>query len=848
MSFIFKMAWRDSRASRRRLLLLSLSVVFGIGALVAMGSVIANLRRAVDSQANSLLGADLAITGTIPTAPDWQQSLDDLKGESSRERVFPAQVTANGVARRAQMRALEGNFPYYGDFVTVPTDAPARLRQGGNVVILAGSLLDQLHLRVGDTDKVGFAQESFTVIGQMTAFPGELAGFNTHPPIAFIPFPALSAKMGNAANRVNVKLPPGSDSAALVKALKAKFSDDRMVFATADEQRKNLGQALTGFDAFFRLVGFVALFLGAIGVASVVHVYVRQKITTVAILRCLGATAGQTFAVYLLQGLALGLFGSIVGAALGLAAQWLLPLVLRDIIPFKIEFFISWPAVASGMVSGLVICLLFTLLPLLAVRRVPPLAAFRSALAEKTATVFDPWRVVIAVLIPVAVAGFAIWQTNNVKFGIGYAVTLGLGFGILAGTAFLVSWAAKRFFPRQLPYLVRQGVANLYRPNNRTVLLLLSIGLGAFLMIALYLARTELLDQIQGPSGGNTPNLIFARIEEEQMAPLAKLVAAQGAPVVQEDPFVRMTLVSVNGHPPGRQWLQPNGKPREVVASYRDHLLPSEKVGEGKFVPRAEPGAAVVPIALSPTLRRPRVADPNKPNGFRDAPEFLHVGDLLDWDVQGIPMHTRIAAVLVPSARFNVGLQRYDVLFPDGAINGAPKFYTAGVHAATAAIALNLQQAAFAAFPRLQVIDISMIVDTIARVFGKVGFVIGFMASFIVATGVIMLVSAILTGRFQRIRETVLLRTLGASHRQLVLIQMVEYAILGVLAALVGAILAVGGNALLAHFVFKIPASAPPLLLLAATAAVTAVTLVTGWFANRGITDHPPLVVLRQET
>jgi putative ABC transport system permease protein len=848
VSFVLKMAWRDSRASRRRLLLLSLSVVFGIGALVAMGSVIANLRRAIDGQANSLLGADLVISGTIPTSPDWKQALDGLGGETARERLFPLQVTANGVTRRAQMRALEGDFPFYGDFVTTPADAPARLRQGGKVIILSSVLLDQLHLKVGETVKVGSAQESFAVVGELQSFPGELTGFNLHPPLAFIPFSALSARMGGAANRVNVRLPPGSDSVAVVKALKAKFSDDRLVFATAEERRKNMGQALTGFDAFFRLVGFVALFLGAIGVASVIHVYVRQKITTVAVLRCLGASARQTFAIYLLQGLALGLFGSVIGAALGLAAQWLLPLMLKDMIPFKIEFFISWPAVASGMTSGLIICLLFTLLPLLAVRRVPPLAAFRSALAERAGTRFDPWQVVIALLIPAAVAGFAIWQTNNVKFGIGYAVALGFGFGVLTGTAKLVSWAAQTFFPRHLPYVVRQGVANLYRPNNRTVLLLLSIGLGAFLMIALFLSRTELLRQIQGPEGGNVPNLIFAHVDEEQMEPLAKLAAAQGAPIVDQTPFVRMTLVSVNGQPPGRWWRQPNGKPRDLVASYRDHLLQGERVVEGKFVARTGGGAAVVPIALSPSLPRPRVIDRDKPIGREDSASLLHVGDILDWDVQGVPMRTQVSAVLAQEPRFNLALQRFDFLFPDGAINGAPKFYVAGAHAATAAIALNVQQAAFAAYPRLQVIDVSVIVDLISRIFGKIGFVIGFMASFIIATGVIMLISAILTGRFQRIRETVLLRTLGASHRQLIQIQLVEYAILGILAALVGMILAVGGNALLAHFVFKIPVLAPPLLLLGATSAVTAVTLVTGWFANRGITNHPPLVVLRQET
>jgi putative ABC transport system permease protein len=639
---------------------------------------------------------------------------------------------------------------------------------------------------------------------------------------------------------VNLKLLPGSDAKAIVEGLKARFSDDRLFFSTAEERHRDLEKSLTGIDAFFRLVGFVALFLGAIGVASVVHVYVRQKITTVAILRCLGAGTRQTFSIYLLQGLAIGLFGAVIGALVGIAAQWALPLMLKDLIPFKIHFFISWPAIASGMVSGLVICLLFTLLPLLAVRRVPPLAAFRSALAEQAGLAFDPWRVVIGVLIPLAVVGFAMWQTNDTKVGVGYAAALAVGFGLLAGTAKLVSMAAKAWSPRQLPYVVRQGIANLHRPNNRTVLLLLSLGLGTFLLIALYLVRTEMLIQIKGPEGASHPNLIFGHVDEDQMDAVAKLAAAEGAPIVTKTPWISMTLLKVNGRPPGRIWRdrfgqrQRDGKWLIVLeATYRDHLLANETITEGKFVPRVQPGATVVPIAIPAWMTRQRSA-------------LAHIGDLLDFDVQGVPIHTRVAAVRLTTSP--IFTRNFEALFPEGAIDGAPKYYEAGAHAPTPAIASKIQQAVYAAYPEIRVTDLVVLVEAVEHIFNKIAFVIGFMASFIVATGVVMLASAIMTGRFQRIRETVLLRTLGASHRQLVLIQLVEYAILGVLASLVGALLAVGGNLLLAHFVFKITPATPTLLLLEAMGAVTAVTLITGWIANRGVTDYPPLAVLRQET
>jgi len=830
VTFVLKMAWRDSRASRRRLLVFSFSIVLGIAALVAIGSTSANLQRAIDREANGLLGADLVISGGMPATDDWQRAIDGLGGEVSRERFFASTVVLGEQVRRLQIRAIGGGYPFYGEFITVPADAPAQLKRGGNVAIVDEALLDELKMRVGGVLKIRDVE--FKIIGALVEFPGEPPITATFQPRVFIPFEAIPDKGGKTVNRLDIKLPPEASQDGIVRSLKDRFPEARIVFTTAQDRRRAFETTLANLDAFFRLVGFVALFLGAIGVASVVNVYIRQKIATVAVLRCLGASARQSFAIYLVQGTALGGFGAVLGAIVGIAGQAALPTLLKDVVPFHLEFFISWTAVANGMASGFVICMLFTLLPLLAVRRVPPLAALRSALAETEEVAFDPWRVAIAVLIPVAVASFAIWQTHNLKFGIGYAAALGAAFAILAATAKLVSWAAKRWFPRNAPYLVRQSVANLYRPHNRTVLLLLSLGLGAFLCIALYLARTELLFQIKGPEGGGRPNLWFQDVEAVQMDPLASLLAKQGAPIVEKIPFIRIKLVSVNGKPPERPWSQRFGKQVTVTATYQNHLNDDQVTLEGKFVGRAQGGAAVVPVSIARNLAGR--------NGL------LKLGDEAEWDVQGVPMRTRVAAIF-----YSRGLRLtppFEILFPSGVLEGAPAYYQVGARAATKAISTQAQRAVTASFPAMRMFDLAAILEVVDRVFNKIAFVVGFMASFIVATGVIMLAGAVLTGRFQRIRETVLLRTLGASRRQILLIQAIEYAVLGVLASSVGAILAVGGNLLLAHLVFKIEPVTPPLLLVAAVAAVTAVTLLTGWIANRGVIDHPPLAVLRQET
>jgi putative ABC transport system permease protein len=554
MTFILRMAWRDSRASRRRLVLFSFSVVLGIAALVAIGSLGANLERGIDDQAKGLLGADLIITGRNPIPGAVRDHVVALGAEYAREKSFSSMMafpTAQNLTRLVNVRAVEGGFPFYGDYVTVPADAPARLAAGGDVAIVEETLLRQFKAQVGDPVRLGTT--TFTVIGALQKLPGESSAISaTVAPRALIPWAALEAT-GLAERNVLVrhrgmlKLPAERDPLQVERELRAKFRAEGLGYDTVAERKRNLGRVLDNIENFLGLVGFVALFLGAIGVASAIHVYIRQKIPTVAVLRCLGATARQAFAVYLVQGIALGLFGAGAGAALGLAVQLALPHLLGDLLPFEVQFFIAWPAVARGMGAGLVICLLFTLLPLLAVRRVSPLVALRSAFAEKAGAGMDPWRVAIVVFIALAVAGFSVWQTGRLREGLGFTAVLAAGFALLAGLAKAVAWAARRWFPRRSPYVIRQGVANLYRPNNRTVLLLLSLGLGTFLMLTLFLTRTTLLREIEFSGAGGRPNLLLFDIQDDQIEGVKQATAKEGAPVLIHAPIVTMKIAAVKG-------------------------------------------------------------------------------------------------------------------------------------------------------------------------------------------------------------------------------------------------------------------------------------------------------------
>jgi putative ABC transport system permease protein len=842
MHFILTMAWRDSRASRRRLFLYSLSVVLGIGALVSIGSFSANVKQAVQSEARGLLGADLFVTAPAPLGAPVLDYLGGLGGEIAREQMFSSMMTfpAAGRLRLVQVHAVEGAFPFYGRFETDPAGAPGLLRSGGAVVILEPTLLAQYAVRIGDRVKLGTTL--FTVAGSLRKVPGESPGVAMMAPRAYIPMASLAAtglagREALARYRAMVRLPAGRDPDAVVKDMKERFPALRLSFETVAERRRNLGQALEHLDAFLSLVGFVALVLGGIGVSSALHAYIREKIPTVAVLRCLGASARQSFAVYMVQGLALGLAGAIAGGALGVAIQMGLPALARGMLPIDVSFFVSWPALLRGTGAGVVICLLFSLLPLLAVRRIPPLAALRSAVAERAAAAPDPWRLAIAAVIAAAVAGFAVWQTGKVSVGLGFAGMLGLGFLVLTGLAAAVAWAARRFVPKGLPYVVRQGFANLHRPNNRTVLLLLSLGLGTFLVLTLFLVRTTLLREIRGSGAEGRPNLIFFDIQDDQIDPLERLAAAAGSPVTERAPIVTMKISSVRGMGVERMLEDKAARipawalRREYRSTFRGRLSETEKVVEGVFAGRADPAAGPVPVSVEEGLARDMQ---------------LHLGDEIDWDVQGLAVRTRVGSIRAVEWRRME--PNFFVVFPEGVLEGAPKTYVAAMVAASPADSARVQRAVVDQFPNVTAIDLALVVETLDGIFSKVAFAVQFMALFTVATGLVVLAGAVLTGRHQRIRETVLLRTLGATRRQLALIQLVEYAVLGVQAAVVGALLAVAGNELLARYVFHIGASASPGQIGAAVVTVAALAVATGFIAGRGIVDHPPLEILRQET
>jgi putative ABC transport system permease protein len=835
MKWIFLMAWRDSRRSRRRLLLFSSSVVLGIAALVAIRSFGDSLKDTIGIQAKALLGADLVFSSRDKFPDQINKDIEALGGQRAREVSFSSMIyfLKSDKTRLVQVRALEPGFPFYGALETVPESAATTFRKEHGALV-EESLMTQFNAAIGDKLKIG--QTEFPIAGILKKVPGETVAFATIAPRVYIPFDSLEGTKllrddSFARFKTYVRLPPGADPDAINRRLDRPFRQKRVDVTTVSERKRDLGNAMENLEHYLSLGGLIALLLGAVGVASAIHVHAKEKIPSAAVLRCLGLSAGRTLSIYLIQGLALGVIGAVAGAALGILVQAILPRVIGDFIPVPIQHEIVWPAVAEAMLAGFAICGAFALLPLLPLRHVPPLAAIRASV-ESARQRWDVLQIFLIIAMAAGVLQIAISQSRKWIHGVSFFGGLVGAFLLLAAAAKIVIWLSRKIVSARWPYVWRQGTANLFRPNNRTFLLTLSLGLGTFLILTVYLIQRNLLAELV-PQGLDQANAVLFDVQSDQRDGVAEILKAQKLPILQEAALVTMKISSVKGEPAAK--LQRAGKiprwvlRREYRSTYRNHLEDTEETAAGKW-PAPKPTNNIVPVSVEADIAKDLQ---------------IGLGDEIVFDVFGVPIHTRIAHLRKVDWR---RMQpNFFVVFPEGVLDDAPSFRIMTTRVPDAEASAKMQRAVVQKFPNVSAIDLTLVMQTVESIVSKISFVVRFMALFTVFTGLTVLAAAILTGRYQRVREAVLLRTLGASRRQVSQILLVEYFLLGFVASATAVFLATASSWALARFLFESPYHFAIIPSLTAVVCVCGVTMIMGFFGARGLLSRPPLEVLRAE-
>ncbi|MBD2756924.1 ABC transporter permease [Spirosoma validum] len=832
------MAWRDSRRSRQRLLLFMSAIVLGIAALVAINSFGDNLARSIDEQARELLGADLTLSWNRPPSRSMQQLTKTIGQDRAYEVSFASLVSIpkTGGVRLAQVKGLQGNFPYYGTWEVQPVSAIQSFRQARErVALVDDALLVQLGAQPGDSVRVG--NLSFLITGRVMKTPGQAAVAATVAPTVFVPNQFLTnTGLLQRGSRVNYKyyyqFAASTDIEKYVKTISARLDKEGISYDTVAGRKRQTGRSFADLTKYMSLVAFVALLLGCVGVASAVQLYVKEKVSSVAILRTLGASGRQAFLIYLIQTALMGLIGATVGALVGSAVQLILPRVFGNFLPVTVDTALSAPAILSGIGTGLLISILFSLLSLLTIRNVSPLRAIRSSY-EDDLSGRDPLRWLVYLLVIGFIIGFAYLQTQNFMLALGFTGGLVIAFGILTGLGLGLIWLVRRFFPASWSYVWRQSLANLYRPNNQTLILVTSIGLGAFLIATLYLTQGLLLGRVELSGSGSQPNMVLFDIQNEQIAGVRSLVKAKKLPILQEVPVVTMRLSDVNGKSTGisrkdTTFKTPNWAfTREYRVTYRDSLISSEKLVTGKNAYQAN---GAVHISME--------------KGFFDR-MHLKLGDTLDFNVQGAPIQTIVSGTR--EVDWNRVQTNFLVVFPSGVLEQAPQFHVLMTKVPNNQVSAQLQRALVSRFPNVSAIDLGLILKTIDEILDQISFVIQFMALFSILTGLLVLASSVVISKYQRLRESVLLRTLGASRAQILRITALEYGLLGLLASLSGILLSVIGTWALAQFVFEVAYRPNAVPLVVVTTVVTSLTILIGLFNSREVLVRPPLDVLRSE-
>jgi len=834
-NWLLKMAWRDGKASLSRLFLFMASIILGIAAVVAIQLFSTNLKDNIQKQSKSLMGADFIIDSRKKPSEKVQKIIDSLGADASEVNfVSMAAFPKNEGTKLVKVRAMKGAFPFYGKLSTLPENASASYQELGGALVDA-TLLLQYNIKPGDSIKLG--KVTFPIIGALKSIPGSTAISSSVAPTVLIPFRYLEKtellQLGSRTEYQYFFKAPEMDLELLDKKIDPILDNENADLDTHTNTSRNLGRRYDNVGRFLNLVAFIALLLGCIGIASSVHIYIKEKLKNVAVLKCLGASRKQSFYIYLIQIVSIGAIGGIVGAAIGTSLQYAFPYILKEFLPFSVEISITWPPIVMGITLGIFMSVLFALLPLLGTWYVSPLEVLRGQ--EDNQQKPKAAKLIVGLTILFFIFLFSFWMLKSVINGLVFTIGIFITFAIVAGISSLFIKLIKKFFPNSWGFTSRQSLLNLFRPNNQTMVLILAIGLGTFLISTLYFTKDILLSKTTLDNKKTDANIILMDVQSSQEQALVDNFKTQGIEIIDNIPIITMRMHSLKGKLANdirkdttvkmRRWMLN----REFRVTYRDKLAETEELVAGEFIGNTN-GEQPVPISISESIAR----DAN-----------LSIGDKVTFNIQGVLMDTKVSSI----RKVDWGSMQVNflILFPKGVLENAPQFNVITSYVPTEESSAALQRYLVKNFPNITILDLRQVFTIVEDILNKVSWIINFMAFFSIITGFIVLIGSVRNSKYQRIKESVLLRTLGAKSKQILHITALEYIYLGVLGSLTGILLSLIGSQFLATLLFKEPFTPSGIPFLVFLPSITILVVVIGLSNIKTVLQSPPLEVLRKE-
>jgi putative ABC transport system permease protein len=874
-----KIASREMRHSRGKFLFVILSVAIGVAALTGVRGFSASFRFSLLDRARSIMAADLAARTNEQPTPNERKGLDEIRAagvqmttvtEMMSMAASPQSMMPVLVSLKAVDPAL---YPFYGEIELSPAMGLKTALEPGSVAV-GDDLLLRLGLHVGNELKLG--GQTFRIAATVVNEPDRLSGNFEAGPRVLISREALDTTgllgPGNhATERLLFKLPPPGDgqpvSDTAVADLKTKLTALLPEAQITDYRETNpsLTEGLDRATSLLSLMSLVALVLGAVGVAMAMRAHLQQRLDTIAIMKSLGARSGQIMKIYLLQTLLLGLAGGLLGVLLGVAVQLAFPLVLGKMINVPTQYHIQPRAIFAGLGAGLLTTLLFTLPPLLDIRSVRPSLILRRAVEESD----DPfiaavWKkvtkntaqIVATAVILGGIAAIATMLSDSAVVGRVFSLGLvGVLLVLLAASAAVLR-GLKFFLNRtrlHLPSALRHGLANLYRPGNPSAALLAALGMGVMQIMTVYLVQRAVVNELQIASAPKLPNVFLVDIANKEIDGIRSVLKAQPGVTTQPEllPLVSARVLLIDGKTTEEARAEAQARAEEAGDGSEQRRGPGEgrERGPGRRMQRTvsltwaedlPPGTTVVDGAWWKTgERRPEVAIAQQQANRMGA----KLGSTIMFAVQDQQITATVVALTKSNGQHVYSRAEYTL--PKAALNGLPVVWSGGVHVQPERVG-ELQRALYAAYPTVTVINVAQALETVRAVVIQITYVIQFLAAFSIFAGVVILASSIAGTKYRRIREVVVLKTLGATRGRIATIFSIEFAVLGLVAGVVGIGFANLITRTLLHQM-NVAYKAQLLLNFSALAGVAALTVATGWIASHRILEQKPLEVLREE-
>ena len=610
------------------------------------------------------MGADYKIDSDKLPNERVMQIMDSLGGAEAREIKFASMAAfpQSEATKLMQVRGIEGGFPFYGELETQPKNAAKKYQKDGAALVDATVML-QLGIKSGDSIKIG--KVTLPIAGTLNKVPGSTAIFSSVAPPVLIPYRFIEESgLVQTGSRIDYEFyftaPSNTDMEKLDESLDPILDAEDADLDTHTSTSDRLGRRYENFGKFLNLVAFIALLLGCVGIASAIHIYIKEKLRAVAVLKCLGASKKQTFLIYLIQVAFMGLIGGIIGTALGLVLQQLFPWLLEGLLPVDVQISFSLPVIFMGILLGILMSVLFALYPLIGTLYISPLQALR-VIKEETKKSRKA-IILVSLGIFLFIFLFSLWLLEDWRYSLAFVGGIIVTFSILAGVAYLFMQALRKYFPHNWEFVARQSLLNLFRPQNQTLTLVLAIGVGTFLISTLYFSKNLLLAQASIESQANSPNMILLDVQSDQQEAIAKTIRNNDLPVLDNIPIVTMRVQNIAGKPVDEirkdSTSQINGwiLNHEFRVTYRDSLIASESIESGEWT--AEAGDMnPVPISIS--------------NNFAEDAK-VGVGDELIFNVQGVLLNTVVGSVrTVDWSRMQLN---FSLVFPKGVLEDAPQF------------------------------------------------------------------------------------------------------------------------------------------------------------------------------